>query len=287
MSGQAPPRVLVFDSGVGGLSVADCIHRQLPGLDIVYLADNAGFPYGDKPETVVIDRCCGLISRALEHYPSDVIVVACNTASTVVLPHLRAMTSVPVVGVVPAIKPAAAKSVNRRVGLLATPATVRRPYLDRLVEEFAGDCKVERIGHSALVRWAEDLVSGREVPLAELNEAMSPFRESDVDTVVLGCTHYPLLLENLKQSLPLVRFWVDSGEAIARRVAWLLDQTGQLSVAESMVSGAGYRPVSAALFSGPAPGGIVSFMTRLGVAPGLVTGQWPGENPGVTAAVSA
>ncbi len=106
MNEQGPRRVLVFDSGVGGLSVAACIHRHLPGLELVYLADNAGFPYGDKSETVVIDRCCALINSALALYPSDVIVVACNTASTVVLPHLRAMTKVPVVGVVPAIKPA-------------------------------------------------------------------------------------------------------------------------------------------------------------------------------------
>lgn len=286
MSGQTSPRVLVFDSGVGGLSIADCIHRHMPGLDLVYLADNAGFPYGDKSESVVIDRCCGLISRALEGYPSDIIVVACNTASTVVLPHLRALTSVPVVGVVPAIKPAAARTVNRRVGLLATPATVRRPYLDRLVEEFAGDCTVERIGHPGLVRWAEDLVAGSPVPFAELEEAMSPFLEADVDTVVLGCTHYPLLLECLKESLPSVRFWVDSGEAIARRVAWLLDQAGQLSEAENPVSGADYQPVSAALFSGSAPRGIVTFMNGLGVPPKLVMGHWPEDKMGTTEAAS-
>lgn len=287
MSVQAPPRVLVFDSGVGGLSVAACIHRHLPGLEIVYLADNAGFPYGDKSEAVVIDRCCTLIARALELYPSDVIVVACNTASTVVLPHLRAMTKVPVVGVVPAIKPAASKTMNRRMGLLATPATVRRPYLDRLVDEFAGDCRVERIGHPGLVRWAEDLVSGIEVPLGELNEVMRPFREADVDTVVLGCTHYPLLLESLKQSLPSVRFWVDSGEAIARRVAWLLDQVGQLASAEDCICRVGHHPVIAALFSGPAPDGITDFMTGLGLAPGELNERWPGEALGATATGSA
>lgn len=287
MNEQGPPRVLVFDSGVGGLSVAACIHWHLPGLELVYLADNAGFPYGDKSETVVIDRCCALINSALALYPSDVIVVACNTASTVVLPYLRAMTKVPVVGVVPAIKPAAAKTINQRLGLLATPATVRRPYLDRLVEEFAGDCRVERIGHPGLVRWAEDLVSGIEVPLEELNEAMKPFREADVDTVVLGCTHYPLLLESLKQSLPSVRFWVDSGEAIARRVAWLLDQAGQRALAENQICREGERPVIAALFSGSAPDGITAFMTGLGLAPKELNEGWPGGAPGATATGSA
>lgn len=287
MSKRVPPRVLVFDSGVGGLSVADCIHRQLPGLEMVYVADNAGFPYGDKPESVVIDRCCDLITRALDLFPSDVIVVACNTASTVVLPHLRATTAVPVVGVVPAIKPAAAKSMNRRMGLLATPATVCRPYLDSLVEEFAVDCQVERIGHPGLVRWAEDLVSGIQVPLAELSEAMRPFQEADVDTVVLGCTHYPLILESLKLSLPSVRFWVDSGEAIARRVAWLLDQAGQLGIAQSGPSGAGAQPVIATLFSGSAPKGIAPFMTGLGLTTKRVSELWPGGPLGATVAGSA
>lgn len=287
MNDQMPPRVLVFDSGIGGLSVASCIHRHLPGVDLVYLADNAGFPYGDKPEAVVIDRCCTLIARGLEQYHSDVIVVACNTASTVVLPHLRAMTSVPVVGVVPAIKPAAAKTRNRRIGLLATPATVRRPYLDRLIEEFAGDCLVERIGHSSLVRWAEDLVSGGVVPVDELTDAMTAFREAGVDTVVLGCTHYPLLLKSLKQSLPSVRFWMDSGEAIARRVAWLLAQTDQFVDAGRPVAEPAHLPVCAALFSGSAPEGIARFMTELGLSVQLVRGGWPAEPPAPKEAGSA
>ncbi|WP_417565870.1 glutamate racemase [Marinobacter sp.] len=277
MSDQAPPRVLVFDSGIGGLSVAACIHQLLPSVDLVYLADNAGFPYGDKPETVVVDRCCTLIAHALEQYPSDVIVVACNTASTVVLPHLRAMTSVPVVGVVPAIKPAAAKTRNRRIGLLATPATIRRPYLDRLIKEFAGDCRVERIGHPGLVRWAEDLVSGGVVPVDELEEAMKAFREAGVDTVVLGCTHYPLLLDGLKTSLPSVRFWMDSGDAIARRVAWLLEQTDQVADAWEDITEPARSPVSAALFSDSAPDGIARFMSELGLSVQLVRGTWPAK----------
>lgn len=287
MTDQVSPRVLVFDSGIGGLSVAACIHRQLPGAGLIYLADNAGFPYGDQPESVVIDRSCTLIARALKQFPADVVVVACNTASTVVLPHLRSMMSVPVVGVVPAIKPAAAKTRNRRIGLLATPATVRRPYLDRLIEEFAGDCQVERIGHPGLVRWAEELVAGGVVPDGELTEAMKAFADAGVDTVVLGCTHYPLLLESLRQSLPAVRFWVDSGEAIARRVAWLLEQTDRLVAAETTGKDPAGGPVTAALFSGPLPEGIAEFMTGLGLSPQQVYGDWPGECPLTTEAGSA
>ena len=279
------PRVLVFDSGVGGLSVAACVRQQLPGTELVYLADNAGFPYGDQPEPVVIERCCRLIGRALAAYVPDVIVVACNTASTVVLPHLRAMTDVPVVGVVPAIKPAAARTANQRIGVLATPATIRRPYLDDLVREFAGHCHVERIGHPGLVRWVEEAVSGQEVPRAELAAAVAGFRTAGVDTVVLGCTHYPLLLGVLRELLPEVVHWVDSGEAIARRVDHLMDGLGKREAA--LQTGAcDPKPVAAALFSGPAPAGLAEFMAKLDLAPDVVWGNWPDAGVPATAAAS-
>lgn len=271
MSEHDAPRILVFDSGVGGLSVAACVHEKLPHASIVYLADNAAFPYGGQPESVVIERCCSLIARALEQYPCDAIVLACNTASTIALPHLRAMTEVPVVGVVPAVKPAAAQTLNHRIGLLATPATVRRPYLDDLVREFAVNCQVERVGHPGLVQWAEDLARGVPVPQSELNDAVAKLRDAGVDTVVLGCTHYPLLLENLRLSLPGVKFWVDSGDAIARRVVWLMEQAGKPAGA----GGEQGMPVAAALFSGGAPDGVGRYMTGLGLQPNRVTGHWP------------
>lgn len=285
MKSDACPRVLVFDSGVGGLSVAASVIRHLPGTELVYLADNAGFPYGDQPESVVVERCCRLISESLIQYPCDVIIVACNTASTVVLPHLRTMTSIPVVGVVPAIKPAAAKTRNGRIGLLATPATVRRPYLDNLVDEFAGHCQVERIGHPDLVRWVEESVSGADVPLEALAEAVADFQQAGVDTVVLGCTHYPLLLEALREVLPDVEFWVDSGEAIARRVAFLLEELGK-PVETGCDKPASDQPVRAALFSGPVPGGVAGYMAALGLAPMAVCGHWPDQACPVTTAAS-
>lgn len=277
MSGSAASRVLVFDSGVGGLSVAACVHQAMPHVSVVYLADNAAFPYGGQPESVVIDRCCTLIARALEQYPCDVIVIACNTASTIVLPHLRAITDVPVVGVVPAVKPAAAQTRNRRIGLLATPATVRRTYIDQLVGDFAADCQVERVGHPGLVQWAEGLVRGVPVPQDELDLAVAGLREARVDTVVLGCTHYPLLLDNLKQSLPDVEFWVDSGEAIARRVGWLLAQTGKPVGADKGNVEPG-EPVIEALFSGSAPEDIAGFMASLGLQSRGITENWPGSS---------
>ena len=274
MTGTSAPRILVFDSGIGGLSIAASIHQSLPGIDLVYLADNAGFPYGEQPESVVIKRCTTLIMDTLARVPCDVIVIACNTASTVVLPRLRAMTRVPVVGVVPAVKPAAAITRNQRIGVLATPATVRRPYLDELVQKFASHCHVERIGHPGLVQWVENSVSGQPVPRHDLAQAVAGFRSADVDTVVLGCTHYPLLLAPLKDVLPEVTFWVDSGDAIARRVAFLLAQAGQTADPRPL-SG---TPVSMALFSGPAPGALAGFMAGLGLQPAAVLGHWPGNS---------
>lgn len=272
------PRVLVFDSGVGGLSVAACITRALPGVELVYLADNKGFPYGDQPESVVIERCLHLIGAALEKAPCDVIVVACNTASTVVLPHLRSMTSIPVVGVVPAIKPAAAKTRNGRIGVLATPATIRRPYLDDLVNEFAADCQVERVGHPGLVRWAEDLVRGVPVPTEELSEAVAPLHRTAVDTVVLGCTHYPLLEDALRKVLPDVDHWVDSGRAIARRVGYWLEELGKAEPAmtQQKVSSS---PVRHTLFTGDAPESLAGFMSGLGLATVEILDNWPASDP--------
>ncbi|MBJ6138256.1 glutamate racemase [Marinobacter litoralis] len=272
--GKRHPRVLVFDSGVGGFSVAACIHRALPGAELLYLADNEAFPYGDQPEQVVIDRCCALIDLSLQEFHCDVIVIACNTASTVVLPHLRARTEVPVVGVVPAIKPASECTVSRKVGVLATPATIKRPYLDQLIKDFAGDCEVTRVGNPNLVRWAEELVSGKEPEQSLVSDAMLPLHQRGVDTVVLGCTHYPLLLSWLQRSLPGVAFWVDSGEAIARRVTYLLQQAGRLSGAETPAELPG-AVVKAACFSGPAPAGIASFSAGLGMAVAEVRSHWP------------
>lgn len=276
------PRVLVFDSGVGGLSIAACIHQQLPAVKLLYLADNAGFPYGNQPESVVVDRSQALIKAAIGEFPCDVIVVACNTASTVVLPRLRAMTSVPVIGVVPAIKPAVAMSVNRHIGVLATPATVRRPYLTDLISEFADGCTVERLGHPDLVYWIERLVTGVPVPEALLSKALQPFRDAGVDTVVLGCTHYPLISDLLRAQLPEVKHWVDSGDAIARRTAWLLDQQGH-SV-DSLKHPFDAAPVDAVLFTGKAPRGLPEFLGRLGLGDTDIRGQWPAAAGVVTEA---
>ncbi|TBW57884.1 glutamate racemase [Marinobacter halodurans] len=270
---MSAPHVLVFDSGVGGLSIAACLRTRLPGVRLSYLADTAGFPYGDQPEATVIHRCVNLVERLMADVPVDLVVVACNTASTVVLPALRERLGIPVVGVVPAIKPAAALSMNGRLGVLATPATVRRPYTDDLILRFAAHCDVTRVGHPGLVRWAEDKVAGQPVPLEALREAVRPLGDAGVDTVVLGCTHYPLIRDELAIVLPEVRHWVDSGEAIARRVAFLLQEAG-LDAAGSLK---GCEMGMTARFSGAAPAALEVFLPRLGLEPGPVRDQWPGS----------
>ncbi|NWO07801.1 MAG: glutamate racemase [Alteromonadaceae bacterium] len=257
------PRVLVFDSGVGGLSVARCIHQYRPDAELVYLADNARFPYGDLAEPVVVERCCHLIGRALEETPCDVIVVACNTASTVALPALRAQTDVPVVGVVPAVKPAAASTENHRIGVLATPATIQRPYLDELIDRFAKDCEVVRLGLPELVRWAEDRVAGKTPPQDDVYRVLRPLRDAGVDTVVLGCTHYPLLLPWLQAALPQVRHWVDSGPAIARRVDDLLARAGFVAMANRATADKG--AVVKVHFTGVEPANLDRFIADLGL----------------------
>ena len=215
------PRVLVFDSGVGGLSIVEAIDDLLSEWQLIYLADNAFFPYGDQPEEVVVERCVELITTTLAVHSADLIVIGCNTASTVVLPALRARFSCPVIGVVPAIKPAALQSHNRRIGLLATPATVRRPYLESLISEFALDCTITRVGSSELVRLAENWMATTTIDPRVLARILDPLQEAGVDTVVLGCTHFPLIRPLLESVLGAGVNWVDSGSAIARRIQYL------------------------------------------------------------------
>jgi len=170
--------------------------------------------------------------------------------------------------------------------VLATPATVRRPYLVDLIDEFARDCTVERLGHPDLVQWIENLVSGSPVPEQALSTALQPFRDVDVDTVVLGCTHYPLIKDLLQRQLPAVKHWVDSGEAIARRAAWLFEQQG-LGGESLMTLNSDGDIVDAALFSGDIPKGIGEFLDGLGLATNDIRGNCPSLVAGVIASGSA
>jgi glutamate racemase len=210
--------ILVFDSGVGGLTIVEPIAAVLPGAPIVYACDNAAFPYGPKPEDELVDRVHVVFDALLQRFQPRLLVVACNTASTVALPRLRSHYSLPIVGVVPAIKPAARLSQNRVIGLLATPGTVRRPYTDQLIAEFAADCQVVRVGSSELVLAAEQKLRGEPFDPTLLGELLRPILAAGADTVVLGCTHFPLLRDELEAAAGRPLTWVDSGDAIARRV---------------------------------------------------------------------
>lgn len=226
MSYKRNPRILVFDSGVGGLSIAQEIQRLQPGCDLIYASDNAAFPYGTKGETELIARVDLVLRRLLDEHPADILVIACNTASTLTLPHVRRCFDLPVVGVVPAIKPAARVSHSKVIGLLATPATVVRPYTLQLMEDYAADCTVIPVGNAELVQLAEAKLRGVIPDQRRLKTILAPFANHPqgrrMDTVVLACTHFPLLRAELAQHLGPHVALVDSGEAIARRVEhWL------------------------------------------------------------------
>lgn len=232
---QGRPTVLIFDSGVGGLSVYQEIENLLPNLHFIYAFDNEGFPYGEKSEEYIVERVVNIVTAIEAKYPLSLAVIACNTASTVSLPPLREKFDFPIVGVVPAIKPAAKLTSNHVVGILATKATVQREYTHELIERFAADAKIVLLGTSELVEMAEDKLHGRPVDLDILKKVLQPWllMKESPDTVVLGCTHFPLLSEELKQILPEGTRLVDSGAAIARRTAWLLEHEAKLKYSQN------------------------------------------------------
>lgn len=219
-------RVLVFDSGVGGLSVFDAIAASGHALELDYAADNAWLPYGLKSDAELQARVPALLARLVEQWAPDVVVVACNTASTIALDAVRAALTLPVVGVVPPIKPAAAQTKTGVIGLLATPATVRRAYTDDLIAQFAPDKTVIRFGSSVLVEAAERALRGEAMDPAAITEAIEGLfgasGGAEMDVVALACTHFPLLTKDLAAAAPRPALWLDSGEAIARRVAHVL-----------------------------------------------------------------
>ena len=222
--GQTTQPILFFDSGVGGLSVVAPTRALLPTAPIVYAADSAGFPYGTKTEAEIAARVPALLGRLVERYRPRLVVIACNTASTIALPVVRAALDVAVVGTVPAIKVAAERSRSRVIGVLGTEATVRQPYVDDLAARFAGDCTVLRHGSAALVELAEGALAGTPPPFsavaAELAGLFDQPAGDRIDVIVNACTHFPLLEDAMRTVAPQVAF-VDGGPGIARRIAAL------------------------------------------------------------------
>ncbi|KAE9527839.1 glutamate racemase [Testudinibacter aquarius] len=229
------PTILVFDSGVGGLTVYHEIKQLLPNNHYFYCLDNAFFPYSEKTEQQIIDRTLLICRKLVEQYPIDLVVIACNTASTVVLPTLRQHlpSHISIVGTVPAIKPAAKISQTKHIGLLATKGTVKRAYTEALIKAYATDCQVEKIGTTELVELAENKLRGDSVDLGKLRNIIKPWIElKQLDTVIWGCTHFPLLENELKLCLPQVKYFVDSGKAVAKRVKFLLEEKAYPTTAE-------------------------------------------------------
>jgi glutamate racemase len=219
------PTILVFDSGLGGLTVFREIVAARPDADIVFVADDAAFPYGALAEAALIARVVTLMGELIGMHEPDLVVIACNTASTIVLPHLRKKFLVPFVGTVPAIKPACAASVTRRVSVLGTEGTVAREYTRALVHDYAGDCQVTLVGSKNLAAYAEHDIAGIPVSDAALRDEIMPAFVDDgsrTDTIVLACTHYPLLLDRLRRLSPWPVSFIDPAPAIARRVVDLL-----------------------------------------------------------------
>ncbi len=234
---SAAPTILVFDSGLGGLTVLREIVAARPDAHYVYVADDAFFPYGHHSEEAIVARVVPLIGELIAAHAPDLLVIACNTASTLVMSRLRERYQIPFVGTVPAIKPACARSKTKRVSVLGTRGTVRREYTRALIRDFAQGCEVTLVGSLELASLAEAALNGAAVGDAAIVAELAPCFVGDsadgsarTDTVVLACTHYPLLMDRLVRLAPWPVDWIDPAPAIARRVADLLGPAGSDTV---------------------------------------------------------
>jgi glutamate racemase len=235
-------RVLTLDSGIGGLSIVDAFARANLAVSILHLADDAWRPYGDKPPAELAERVAGLAAEAAKAFEASAIVLACNTASTIALDAVRTrLPDVPVIGVVPPIKPAAAMTKTGVIGLLATPATIARPYVDELIREHAPNTRVIRKGSLGLVAIAEGSLRGKAASTAEIAREVSDMFDGegrDIDVVCLACTHFPLLRVELERVGPQGVHWIDSGDAVARRLRTVLNaKEGAFHFAAAMTTG--------------------------------------------------
>ncbi|WP_095011240.1 glutamate racemase [Tsuneonella mangrovi] len=223
MDPSAP--ILLFDSGVGGLTVLAELRKVLPEAPVIYAADTAGLPYGSKTEAEIAARVAGLLGRLSERYRPRLVTIACNTASTIALGMVRDVLHIPIVGTVPAIKPAAAMTKTGVIGLLGTEATIRQGYVDRLEAEFASDKRLLRYAAPGLVAAAEAKLRGEPVDNGAIAAAVDGLRSqpdgASIDTVVLACTHFPLIEDELRAALGREITFVHGAEGIARRISHL------------------------------------------------------------------
>jgi glutamate racemase len=226
MADPAAP-VLLFDSGVGGLTVYDALRKVLPDAPVIYAADLAGLPYGTKTESQIAARVAGLLGRMAERFRPRLVCIACNTASTIALGMVRDVLEIPIVGTVPAIKPAAALTRSGIIGLVGTEATIRQSYVDDLERDFAAGKRLLRVAAPALVGAAEAKLRGRAVDpavIADVRDRLAAMPGAEgLDTLVLACTHFPLLADELAAAFGTQVRQVDGAAGIARRIVHLLE----------------------------------------------------------------
>ncbi|SEQ08117.1 glutamate racemase [Faunimonas pinastri] len=249
---DTPKPILIFDSGVGGLSVLRAIRNKLPEQDLVYVADDAAFPYGNWEEGALVQHIVELMGGLIARHDPQVLVIACNTASTIVLPPLRERFAIPFVGTVPAIKPAAEQTQSGVVAVLGTPGAMKRDYTRQLISDFAQSCHVRLVGSPDLAALAEAHLRGEAVDRDLLRSQIEPCffemegRRSDI--VVLACTHYPFLVDLMTEIAPWPVGWLDPAPAIARRVGSLVPPIlGRSTAPDGKAFFTAHRPVSAPL----------------------------------------
>jgi glutamate racemase len=260
------PTILVFDSGLGGLTVFREIAKARPDASYVYVADDAFFPYARRSEEQLVARVVPLMEDLIAAHTPDLVVIACNTASTLVLPHLRAHFAVPFVGTVPAVKPACLASRSRLVSVLGTEATVQREYTRALIRDFGQGCDVTLVGAAHLAGLAEaalrDDATDDDAVAQEIGPCFVTSGDRRTDTIVLACTHYPLLLDRLVLLAPWPVDWVDPAHAIARRV---MDLVGP--AAASAASGTARAVFTSGLKPPPA---LAAALVRFGIGEAAV-----------------
>ena len=232
MTIEGTPRLLFIDSGLGGLTVLRAVHHAVPEAAVLFIADDAGFPYGSKCAGVLTSRLVGIVQKQIESFRPDCIVLACNTASTIALRSLRKAFPVPFVGTVPAIKPAASLTKSGLVSVLATPGTIAREYTRELIAQFGAGKRFNLVGAPQLAELAEMSAGGSPIDGEAIAREIAPCFVEDgglkTDVVVLGCTHYPLLLDKLEALAPWPVAWLDPAPAIARRIANVLAAQGHI-----------------------------------------------------------
>ena len=263
-----PETILVFDSGLGGSTVLREIVKLRPGARYVYVADDVYFPYGKHTEADIVARVVPLIGEIIATHKPDIVVIACNTASTLVMDHLRKTYDVPFVGTVPAIKPACASSTTKRVSVLGTKGTVQREYTKKLIADFAQGCEVTLVGAENLAALAESDLKGELVGDAAIAAEIAPCfvdavngKGARTDTVVLACTHYPLLMDRLIVQSPWPVQWIDPAPAIARRVSDLLGTPASAESGTAQIIFTSGQSLPANLKSALAPFFGASFIT--------------------------